>query len=149
MSVFDDTNKYKRLIVVGIMAGIALVHILRVGSRLNGRWHELYYSYFSDIVIPFGVYFLLCLSESRFPFLRKWHVKSALVFSLAAFAEICQGFRIPILGSTFDPLDFVMFGIGVLLAVLVEKYLLENIFSFWKMETNIKQLPSDFPRPAE
>ena len=149
MSGFDDTNKYKRLIVFGIMAGIALVHILRVGSRLNGRWHVLYTSYFSDIVIPFGVYFLLCLIEFRLPFLRKWHIKSALVFGLAAFAEICQGFGISLLGSTFDPLDFVMFGIGVLLAVLVEKFLLENIFSFWKMETNIKQLPSDFPRPAE
>jgi hypothetical protein len=108
----------------------------------------LYYGYFSDIVVPFGVYFLLCLVEERvraiilsdapeqvkravspaLAFLSDWRMKALLVFGVASFTEVLQAFGVPLLGRTFDPLDFVMFVGGVLLAVLADRLLIERLF---------------------
>jgi hypothetical protein len=33
-------------------------------------------------------------------------------------------------GSTFDPLDFVMFGLGIFIAIGLD-YLFSRVFSFW------------------
>ena len=128
--------KYKVAIIIGIMLIIAMIHAFRVGTYLNGQLYIYYYSYFSDIIIPFGMYYLLCINEFSIAFLRKWFVKALLVFGVATFTEIMQAFGIPLLGSTFDPLDIVMFGIGVIAAVTVEKLIFERVFSFWKIPNN-------------
>jgi hypothetical protein len=36
---------------------------------------------------------------------------------------VLQALGVPLLGRTFDPLDFVMFGVGVLLAAFVDRLL--------------------------
>ncbi|MEJ2238722.1 MAG: hypothetical protein P8X82_10530 [Gemmatimonadales bacterium] len=46
-------------VAIVIVVLIALVHSFRVGSYLNGSLFTLYYSYFSDVFLPFGMYFLL------------------------------------------------------------------------------------------
>jgi hypothetical protein len=121
----------RTVVVVAVMLVIAAIHAFRVGSYLDGRWFTLYYSYFSDIIVPFGMYFLLCLNEVSLRFLRDWRVKALLVFGLASLTELGQAVGIPLLGLTFDPLDFVMFAVGVSLAVLVDKIVFGRIFSFW------------------
>jgi hypothetical protein len=59
----------RKAVVVGIMGAIALIHILRVGSYLHGSLFRLYCGYFSDFIVPFGLYFLVCLSDNRVPLL--------------------------------------------------------------------------------
>jgi hypothetical protein len=49
----------RRAVIVGIMIVIAATHVFRIGSYLHGELHNFYYSYLSDIVLPFGCYFLL------------------------------------------------------------------------------------------
>lgn len=95
--------------VVTIDVAIALIHIFRIGSYSNDPWYTFYYSYFSDIIIPVGFYFLLCINEFSLRFLVDWRVKASIT-------EILQPFGVTLLGLTFDPLDFVMFGARVLLA---------------------------------
>ena len=112
--------------VVGIMLIIALIHAFRVGTYLPGKMFTLYYSYFSDIVVPFGMYFLLFMADVHIRFLRDWRVKAMLVFGVASSTELMQAFGVPLLGRTFDPLDFVMFGAGVLLAVLTDRFLFDR-----------------------
>jgi hypothetical protein len=116
------------------MLVIALLHIVRPGSYLEGQMVILYYSYFSDIALPFGFYFLLCLNESSLPRLKKWFVKSLLVFGAAALAEILQRLGIYALGITFDPFDFVMYGIGAFTAALVERQVFARTLPFWEVE---------------
>ena len=118
-------------LVFSIMLVIALVHLFRVGTYLQGSLFTLYYSFFSDIVIPFGMYFLLCLEDVYFRFLKDWRVKAMLVFGVASSIEVMQAFGVPLFGQTFDPLDFVMFAGGVLLAALVDRFLFDRLFSFW------------------
>ncbi len=78
----------RRLAVVfSIVALIAAVHILRIGSYLQGELYDFYYSYFSDFIIPFGYYFLLCANEPHMPFLRRWTVKLAIAFLTPSIAE--------------------------------------------------------------
>ncbi len=79
--------------------------------------------------------FLLCLNDVRVRFLRDWRVKAVLVFGAASSTEVMQAFGIPLLGQTFDPLEFVMFGGGVLLAALVDRFLFDRLFRFWSPKT--------------
>jgi hypothetical protein len=122
---------HRRAVIFGIMLIIALIHMFRVGTFFRGSLFTLYYSYFSDIVVPFGMYFLLCLAEEQVRFLRDWRVKAAVVFGFAAGTEILQACGVPLLGKTFDPLDFLMFGAGALLAACVDRCLLDRFLTQW------------------
>lgn len=131
----DTITGGRTALIVSILLVIALVHIFKVGTYLPGSLFTLYYSYFSDIVVPFGMYFLLCLNDVYFLFLRDWRVKAVLVFSVASSTEVMQAFGVPLLGQTFDPLDFVMFGVGVLLAALVDRSLFDRHLRWWAPKT--------------
>jgi hypothetical protein len=118
---------------VGVMVAIALIHAFRIGSYLTGSWYILYSSFVGDITIPFGMYFLLCINDFDYKFLRDWRVKGLLVFGFSSATEIGQYFGIHMLGVTFDPLDFVMFGIGTLLAAFADKMFMSRVFRFWEL----------------
>ena len=136
LSLMSNTVGFSRrhAVIFGIAILIAVVHILRIGSYLEGELHDLYYSYFSDIVLPFTCYFLLCATEEQVPLLRHWQVKSAIAFLMPSIAETCQYFGISVLGSTFDPLDYLMYGIGALSAAAVDMQVFSRVFDFWTVE---------------
>jgi hypothetical protein len=127
---------HRLIIIIGIQLLIALIHAFRVGQLLHGELYHLYYGYFSDLIVPFGIYFLLCAYESWLSFLRHWHTKSLIVFSAAATAEILQYFGIYALGVTFDPVDLLMYGAGVMLAAIVDIQMFSRIFTFWTVNRN-------------
>jgi hypothetical protein len=120
----------KMIVPIAVMLFIAAIHIFRIGTYFSGKLFILYYSFFSDIVIPIGIYFLLCMDAVFIPRLKNWKTKAAIVFVIAAATEIAQAFGIPLLGNTFDPLDFVMFGVGIFIAVGLDK-LFSRVFYFW------------------
>ena len=118
----------KKAVIVSIMILIALIHFF-TGSNYKGPYPGFVNGYLLDILVPFGFYFLLCLS--KFPLLKSWIVRSILMFGVASFTEIAQFFGVPIFGQTFDPVDFVMFGMGVILAVILDIIVFPRIFDFW------------------
>jgi len=124
----------RHAVIFSIMALIALVHIFRIGSYLQGELYNLYYSYFSDFILPLGCYFLLCADEPWIPILRRWEVKLAITFLIPSIAETCQYFGIQVLGSTFDLVDYFMYGIGAMSAVAVDTQVFSRIFDFWVRE---------------
>jgi hypothetical protein len=121
----------KTSMVVGIQLLIALVFISGVG-RANQSTQTLYHSYFADIALPFGFYFLLSLSESRHTFLKPWSVKALAVFAVCTVSETLQFFGIFAFARVFDPLDFVMYGLGALAAAAVDRAVFARSFSFWE-----------------
>lgn len=123
----EGASRTRTFVVVGILAGIALAHALRVGTYLRGHLFTLYYGYFSDIVVPFGMYFLLSLKGERASPFGDWRRRAALVFGIASATEVMQAFGVPLLGRTFDVFDFVMFGAGVALAVVVDRRILVRL----------------------
>ena len=133
MNSLSNTLK-RRAVIVCIMVFIAAVHIFRVGSYLPKELSVLYYGYFSDILVPFGGYFLLYAAEQQLSFLRRWDVKLAAAFLIPAIAETCQYFGVPVFGSFFDPLDYVMYAVGVVSAVLVDLRVFPHLFDFWSIK---------------
>lgn len=121
----------KRALVVSIIMVIALIHLMSPGRALDDLLRQYYQGYSSDIVIPFGFYFLLCVGEIQFPVLRPWYTKALATFSLAACAEVLQGFGIHVIGTTFDPIDFVMYALGVSATALLERRVFTQAFTFW------------------
>jgi hypothetical protein len=61
--------------------------------------------------------------------------EAILVFAVASSTELMQALDVPLLGQTFDPLDFVMFGAGVLLAAFVDKSLFARLLARWSSTT--------------
>lgn len=59
-------------------------------------------------------------SEDKVVFQKKWWVKAGIVFLLVALAEVSQYFGLNILGRTFDPMDIIVYAVGVLTASLVD-----------------------------
>ena len=121
----------KKLICVAISLVVAAAHIWGPDHQAQDVWLRLYSSYFSDVSLPFSLYFLLCVSEVSFPRLRPWWIKSVLVFGSAAAAEGVQFFGIDALGATFDPLDFAAYASGVLMAATLERGVFARRLSFW------------------
>ena len=126
-----DRDRRKTLVVVCIVVPIAILHFF-TGSAYSGPWPEFVNGYLLDILVPLAFYLLLVLPET--PLLRPWSVRALLVFGAGACIEIAQYFEAPILGRTFDPLDFAAYGLGIILAVLLDQALFPTVFSFWHPE---------------
>lgn len=133
-----STSFPKTLIIVLIQIAIALIHVFRLGQIFQGQAYRLYYSYFSDFILPFGAYFLLSLNDMTISAFRKWYVKAGLVFALTTLAEICQFFGFEVLGVTFDPIDILMYGMGVLAAALIDVKVFTKYLGFWANPVNGK-----------
>jgi len=121
----------RKIVAIAIILIVAAIHAFRLGALLNGEWYLLYYSYFSDIVAPFGFYFALCITDSSIPFLRSWKLKALLVFGASTATEVAQAFGYYALGTTYDTLDIVMFGVGVSMAVALDRLVFARYLSFW------------------
>jgi len=130
------TQRNRKIVGFSILAIIASMHIFRVGSYLNGDLYLLYYSYVSDLIIPFGVYFLLCINELYIKILRKWYVKAAIIIGFTTFAEILQLLGIYALGITFDPFDILMYALGVGVAVIFDRLIFKRFIPFWNIKTD-------------
>jgi hypothetical protein len=118
------------ILIVCVNVSIALLHFV-AGSHYAGPLPKFVNGYLLDILVPFGLYFLLCASEKKLKFLKPWYVKTALVFLAGSSVEISQFFGVPIFGETFDPMDFVMYALGGILAAIFDKLLFPKIFKFW------------------
>jgi hypothetical protein len=122
--------KNKKAITVTILLVIA--GFFFVGADWAGETtRRLFHSYFADIAIPFGYYFLLILVEDKYRPLKKWYVKAGTVFGLCALSETLQYFGIYALARVFDPLDYVMYAFGSLSAAATDRILFRRILNFW------------------
>ncbi len=129
------TGSVRTAVGIVIALLVALIHALRLGSHLTGSLFTLYYSYFSDVAIPLSMYFLLCMNDVRIRFLRDWRVKAMVVLGVTFVTELMQAFGVPLLGRTFDPLDFVMFVAGVSLAALLDVIVFARVLPHWSLES--------------
>ena len=121
-------NTQKKLLVVGIAITVALLHFV-TGSAYNGPFPVFVNGYMVDILLPFSAYFLLCLVD--LPLLQSWVVKCTVVFGFGLLVEAAQYFGFQLLGSTFDPLDIVMYALGVLSAAFLDTVVFPKVLPFW------------------
>ncbi len=93
---------------------------------------KLWASYAKDLILPFALYFFLCLGEI---WLKTWQARALVAFAIPTLLELGQAFfqLFPIrryIGS-FDPLDIVMYVLSVGLAVIVEQKVFAKLLRFW------------------
>jgi hypothetical protein len=117
------------------MIPVALLHFV-TGRAYKGPYPEFVNGYLLDILLSFALYFLLCPLDAIFRFLRPWFVKGLPVFAIGFSVEVAQFYGVPIFGRTFDPLDFVMYGMGVMLAAIIDTTALSQILHFWAPKAN-------------
>ena len=129
---FRLNQRIRKIVGISIMLAIGAMHAFRIGQYLNGNLYIYYYSFASDLILPIGSYFMLSMVENQFRFLRYWFVKALIVFAVMTFSEIMQIFGFYFFGVTFDILDILMFGMGVLIAVLIDNQIFERFIPHWK-----------------
>jgi hypothetical protein len=92
----------------------------------------LWTSYAKDLIQPFAFYYFLCLGERC---LKTWQARALLSFGLPTLVEFGQGLYYRVANShyvgAFDPMDIIVYGIGVGLAVLVEQKIFAKVLGFW------------------
>jgi hypothetical protein len=127
--------KFPKLIILLL---IPLSIALFLGNFHYGAYFEprslayaFFSGYFTDLIQPFGLYFVLCLVEPWLKWMRPWWVKTLIVFLVPSVMELLQGVGLNVLGRGFDPLDFVAYAVGGLLAALVEQQVLARL-GFWR-----------------
>jgi len=79
----------------------------------------------SGIALPLAMYLLLSLVRGRIALSRT--ARALVVLSIGVAVEILQYFGVPLFGRTFDPVDFVMYGVGVVAGVLLELIVLSML----------------------
>ena len=127
-----DNTIRKKILIICMVVPIALLHFF-TGSNYEGPYPEFVNGYLLDILLPFAFYFLLCIPKTSL--LRLWIVRCMLVFGGACLVEISQLFGVPIFGRTYDPIDIIMYGLGISLAALLDTIVFRHVFSFWTPET--------------
>lgn len=98
----------------------------------NDKIHRLFHSYFADIAIPFGYYLLLVLVDDKYKPLRHWYIKAAVIFALCSLSETLQYYGFYALARVYDPVDYLMYALGVILAAFVDRIIYKRLFNFWQ-----------------
>jgi hypothetical protein len=119
-------NKKSIYFIVGISLSVALIHFI-IGPDYNGICKHFARGYLIDLILPMNLYLLLQISLRKKISIAKSRVIGALfTFLTGLIVEILQLFKIEFLGSTYDPLDIVMYGIGVMLGLLVDYTIIDK-----------------------
>jgi hypothetical protein len=120
-------NKKSIYFIVGISLSVALMHFI-IGPDYNGICKQFVRGYLIDLILPMNLYLLLQISlRKKISIVKSRVIGAMFTFSFGVIVEILQLFKIEFLGSTYDPLDIVMYGIGVMLGLLVDYTIIDKL----------------------
>lgn len=84
--------------------------------------------YLIDLVLPLNLYLLFQIALRKIMNVKRSRIIAALVtFMIGLIVELLQLNHIPVFGTTYDPLDIVMYAIGVLLGILLDVTLIDKL----------------------
>lgn len=92
----------------------------------------LWISYANDLILPFAFYFFIRLGER---WLKPWQWRALLAFAIPTLLEFGQYLYYRISSGyyvgAFDPVDILMYAIGVGLAVVLEQQVFAKRLNVW------------------
>jgi hypothetical protein len=116
-STSHSVRRRDKLLVTAICVAVGGLHFV-TGSQYAGPFPDFVNGYLLDVLLPFAIYLLLGVQN-----LGRFHgrfTRFVLVFGVGAIAETLQYFGLAVFGRTFDPLDYLMFVIGIVSGVIFE-----------------------------
>jgi len=116
----------RKTVVVIIALAVGLLHFV-TGPGYRGPFPLFVNGYLIDVLLPFAMFLVLGLVDH--PIFRSRVGRGCAVFGVGAVAETLQYAGVPIFGQTFDWLDYVMFGVGIGMAVVFEGAVLTRMGS--------------------
>ena len=122
-----ETRKKTVIVILAVVVGG--LHFI-TGPDYNGPYPVFVNGYLIDILLPMTLYFLMCARD--IPAIRPWWVKGLIVFGIGVVVETAQYFDVHLLGETFDPVDYGMYGVGVALAIVLDVLVLPRVLPFWE-----------------
>lgn len=124
-------SKQSIYLIVAISLLVGLLHFV-TGPAYQGPFKQFVQGYLIDLLLPLNLYLLLQLSLRKKIRVRSSRFIAAVAtFSFGVFVELLQLNNIHLFGSTYDPLDILMYGAGVGLGLLLD---LTIISRFEKLE---------------
>ena len=119
-------NKKSIYLIVAISLFVGLLHFL-IGPDYQGIFKHFIRGYLIDILLPFNLYLLLQISFRKKITVTKSRIIGAVfTLSFGTIVEILQLNKIEFLGSTYDPLDILMYGIGVGLGIIMDLTIIDR-----------------------
>jgi hypothetical protein len=111
----DSTTQsaLKRRNVVFVLIGVSVLLLKR---RYAGPAWDSVQSYAGNIAVSFAVYFVIL--NLPFPSRYRRAMTAVLALSVVELFEATNGFGV--MTNTYDPLDFLANGVGIVLAVIVD-----------------------------
>lgn len=128
MHIVQVDNK-KKILIVFINLLVGGLHFL-TGRNYREPFPGFVDGYLIDILLPFALYFLLCLVNLQI--FNTWWGRTLLPFLFGTGVEILQYYGVPLFGQTYDPLDFLAYGAGVILAAVADRLIFRKYLPFWE-----------------
>ena len=113
-------NLPRKPVVVSICLAVAALHLV-TGPRDAGPIRAFVTGYLIDLVLPFSLVLLLGLGFASGAVLCRPFARAGIVFCIGAVVEGSQYLGIPLFGSTFDPVDLLMYATGTMAALGFER----------------------------
>lgn len=113
-------NRISIYIIVSISLFVAILHLV-IGADYQGIFKQFIHGYLIDILLPMNLYLLSQISLRRNLTICKSRITGAIfTFAFGTIVEILQSYEIELFGSTYDPLDILMYAIGIGLGIAID-----------------------------
>jgi hypothetical protein len=117
-------NVTRKQVVVAIALAVGALHFV-VGPEYRGPLRTFVTGYLIDILLPLVLYLLL--SFARHPLWSGRLLRAAVVMAIGCSVEALQFQGVPLFGRTFDPMDVLMYGLGVAGGIALEVVVLSRL----------------------
>jgi len=119
-------NKKSIYIIVSISIFVGLLHFV-IGPDYHGIFKHFIRGYLIDILLPVNLYLLIQISLRKYISVNKSRIIGAIItVAFGTIVEILQLYEIEFLGRTYDPLDLLMYVIGVGLGIVIDLTIIEK-----------------------
>lgn len=113
-------SKKSTNLIVAISLFVGLLHFV-TGPGYRGIFKHFVQGYLIDLLLPLNLYLLLQLSlRKKLTVYHSRIVAAVSTSSFGVFVELMQLNNIHLFGSTYDPLDILMYATGVGLGILLD-----------------------------
>lgn len=119
-------NKISTYLIVSISLFVGLLHFV-IGPNYQGIFKHFIRGYLIDILLPLNLYLLLQIALRKNLSVNKARIIGAsFTVAFGTLVEILQLYKIELFGKTFDPLDILMYVIGVGLGIVIDVLIIDK-----------------------